>query len=77
MNSEMKQYVQKGPEESQVSQVALAVKNLLLVQDMLRDTGSIPGSGRSPGDGHGDPFQCSCLEKPMVGYSSWGLKNQT
>ena len=29
------------------------------------DTGSIPGSGRSPGGGHGNPFQYSCLENPM------------
>ena len=27
--------------------------------------GSIPGSGRSPGEGHGNPHQCSCLENPM------------
>ena len=26
------------------------------------DVGSIPGSGRTPGGGHGNPFQCSCLE---------------
>ena len=26
------------------------------------DLGSIPGLGRSPGEGHGDPLQCSCLE---------------
>ena len=30
-----------------------------------RDLGSIPGSGRSPGEGNGYPFQCSCLENPM------------
>ena len=29
------------------------------------DTGSIPGSGRSPGEGNGNPLQCSCLENPM------------
>ena len=29
------------------------------------DTGLIPGSGRSPGGGHGDPLQYSCLENPM------------
>jgi len=39
----------------------------------LRDTGSIPGSGRSPGGMHGSPLQYSCLENPMeqrslVGY---------
>ena len=31
----------------------------------LRDTGSIPGSQRSTGGRHGNPVQCSCLEKPM------------
>ena len=30
-----------------------------------RDTGSIPGLGRSPGGGHGNPLQYSCLENPM------------
>ena len=30
-----------------------------------RDTSSFPGSGRSPGDGNGNPFQCSCLGNPM------------
>ena len=29
------------------------------------DAGSIPGSGRSPGGGHGNPVQYSCLENPM------------
>ena len=29
------------------------------------DRGSIPGSGRSPGEGNGNPLQYSCLEKPM------------
>jgi len=29
------------------------------------DLGLIPGSGRSPGEGNGYPFQCSCLENPM------------
>ena len=29
------------------------------------DVGSIPGSRRSLGGGHGNPFQCSCLENPM------------
>jgi len=31
------------------------------------DLGSIPGSGRSPGEGNGHPFQYSCLEHPMDG----------
>ena len=31
----------------------------------IRDMGSIPGSGRFPGGGHGNPLQCSCLESHM------------
>ena len=43
------------------------------------DLGSIPGSGRSPGEGNGNPLQFSCLEKPhrqrsLAGYSPWGHK---
>ena len=32
-----------------------------------RDPGSIPGWGRSPGEGNGNPVQCSCLEHPIDG----------
>ena len=32
-----------------------------------RDVGLIPGSGRSPGEGNGNPLQYSCLENPMDG----------
>ena len=35
------------------------------------DPGSIPGSGRSPGGGNGNPLQCSCLENPMDGGAWW------
>ena len=42
------------------------------------DPGSIPGSGRSPGEGNGNPVQYSCLEnstdRALMGYSPWGLK---
>ena len=43
------------------------------------DLGSIPGLGRSPGGGHGNSFQYSCLENPhgqrsLAGYSPWGWK---
>ena len=31
----------------------------------IRDLGSIPGLGRSPGGGHGNPLQYVCLENPM------------
>ena len=35
------------------------------------DLGSIPGSGRSPGEGNGNPLQCSCLENPRDGGAWW------
>ena len=53
------------------SQVALVVKNLPATAGVVRDTGLIPGSGRTPGGGHGNPLQCSCLENPMDRRSWW------
>ena len=47
------------------SQVALMVKNMSANAGDIRDMGSIPGLGRSPGGGHGNPLQYSCLENPM------------
>ena len=51
------------------------VKNL----PTIRETGSMPGLGRSPGGSHGNPLQNSCLENPhgqrnLAGYSPWGHK---
>ena len=40
-----------------------------------RDVGSIPGSGRSPGGGHGNPLQYSCLENPMDGGAWQALQS--
>ena len=40
-------------------------KNPLASAGDVRDVGSIPGLGRSPGGGHGNPLQYSCLENPM------------
>ena len=57
--------------EHGVSQVELVVKNLLANAGDLRDTGSVPGSGRSPGGQHGNPLQCSCLENPRDGGAWW------
>ena len=37
----------------------------------VRDGGPIPGLGRSPGGGHGDPLQCSCVENPMDRGAWW------
>ena len=41
------------------------VKNTPANPGDTRDVGAIPGSGRSPGGGHGNPLQYSCLENPM------------
>ena len=46
------------------SQVAPVVKNPPANAGDIRDSGLIPGSGRSPGEGHGHPPQYSCLENP-------------
>ena len=64
------------------SQVALVVKNLPANAGDLRDVGLIPGSGRSPGVGNGNPLQYPCLENPMDRGAWWATvhgvtKNQT
>ena len=50
-----------------VSLVAQMVRSLPVVGD----PGSIPGLGRSPGEGNGNPLQNSCLENPMGGGAWW------
>ena len=52
---------------SWASQVALVVKNAPASAGDIRDVSLIPGSGRSPGEGNGNPLQDSCLENPMDG----------
>ena len=47
------------------SQVVLVVKNLPVNAGDIRDAGSISALGRSPGEGHGNPLQYSCLENHM------------
>ena len=53
------------------SQAVLVVKNLPVNVGDIRDVGSIPRSGRSPGEGNGSPLQYSCLENPMDRGASW------
>ena len=53
------------------SQVALEVNDPPVNVGDARDTGSIPGSGRSPGGRHGNPLQYSYLENPMDGGAWW------
>ena len=57
-------------------------KNRPAKAEDIRDLGSIPGSGRSPGGGYGNPLQYSCLEKPTDRGTWWAtvlgvVKSQT
>ena len=52
--------------ERWASQVAPVVKNSPVNAGDIRDVGSVPGMGRSPGGGHGNPLQDSCLENPWT-----------
>ena len=62
--------------------MGLVAKNLPANAEDIRDTGSIPGSGRSPGGGHGNPLQYSCLKNLMDSGAWWATvygaaKNRT
>ena len=47
------------------------VKNPPANEGDVRDTGSIPALGRSPGEGHGNPLKYSCLENPFDRGAWW------
>ena len=51
--------------------MVLVIKNLSTNAGDIRDVDSIPGLGRSPGDGHGKPLQYSYLENPMDREAWW------
>ena len=56
--------------------MALVVKNSSANAGGIRDTGSIPGSGRSPGGGNGNPLQHSSLENPMDRGAWWAIAHR-
>ena len=59
------------------SPVALVVKNLPANAGDVGDVGLIPGSGRSPGGGDGNPLQYPCLENPMEEPGRlWSIESQ-
>ena len=58
-------------QSTRASQVALVVRNLPADAGDIRGPGLIPGLERSPGGGHGSPFQYSCLENPMHRGAWW------
>ena len=51
--------------------MAQVVENLPANAGDIREVGLSPGSGRSPGGGHSNPIQYSCLEKPMDRGAWW------
>ena len=57
----------------EASQVTLVVKNSPANAEDIRDAGLIPGLGRSPGGGHSNPLQYSCLKNP-VDRGAWRAK---
>ena len=61
-----------GP-KCRASQVALVIKNPSASAGDGRDADWIPGSGRSPGEGHGNPPQYSCLENPLGRKAWWAI----
>ena len=56
---------------NRASQVALVVKNPPANAGDIRDVGAIPGSGRAPGAGNGNPLQYSCLKNRMDRETCW------
>ena len=58
---------------SWASQIVLRVKNPPANAGDVKDTGSVPGSGRFPRGGHGNPLQYSFLENPM-NRGAWSAK---
>ena len=59
------EYLLSGHFLKRASQVAQVVRNPPAKAEDLRDVHSIPGLGRAPGGGQGNPLQYSCLENPM------------
>ena len=53
--------------------MALVVKNPSVNAVDITDAGSIPGLGKSPGGGHGNPFQYSCLENQIDREAWWAI----
>ena len=56
--------------------MALGVESLPASARDIRDASSIPGSGRSLGEGNGNPLQYSCLENPTDRGASWATVHE-
>ena len=65
-----------GPYPRESFPVAPVVQNPPASAGDRRDAGSILGSGKSPGEGHGNPLQYSCLENPMDRGAWWATAHR-
>ena len=63
--------ITQASRDTRASQVALVVKNPPDNPRNIRNVCWIPGLGRSPGGGHGNPLQYSCLENPLHRGAWW------
>ena len=75
-------WIEVGSISNGASQLALVVKNPPANAGGIRDTGLIPGLGRSPGGENGNPLQYPCLENPKDRGAWWAtvhrvVKSQT
>ena len=61
------------PETHYTSQVVQEVRNPPADAGDIRDSGSVPRPGRSPGGGHGNPLHYFCLENPMDSGAWWAV----
>ena len=66
-------HIPQGYVTLQASQVALVAKKLPANAADIRDAGSIPGSGRSPEGGHGNPLHYFYLENPKDRGAWWAI----
>ena len=57
-------------------QAALMIKNPPANAGDIRDKGSVPGLGRSPGEGNGNPLQYPCLENPVDRGAWWATDHR-
>ena len=70
------QFVKETPYCFPGFHVELMVKNPPANSRDIKDVGLIPGSGRTPGGGHGSPLQYFCLQNPMYRGSWWATVNR-
>ena len=67
------EYIQHLPDFVACGFASLVAQMVKLSACNAGDLGSIPGLGRSPGEGNGNPLEYSCLENSMDAGTSWAI----